>query len=185
MDRERANPDQVSAAPPALVVEVQDGTGGVGAGDLAWLSEAGKRAGAALGVVGSFRVRVVNDTEMSAAHQRYSGVAGTTDVLTFDLSETGQRVGNGVGGAGVPITVDADVMVCLDEASRRGAEFGHGARRELMLYIVHGLLHCLGYDDHDEASASAMHEREDRVLEAIGVGATYEPARAVGRGGVA
>jgi ssRNA-specific RNase YbeY (16S rRNA maturation enzyme) len=38
---------------------------------------------------------------------------------------------------------------------------------------VHGLLHCCGYDDHTEADFARMHETEDAILEAIGVGRTF------------
>src|SRR6185369_8183115 len=97
-------------------------------------------------------VRVVGDEEMAAAHQRFSGVAGTTDVLTFDLTEAGGAL-------------DVDLLVCFDEASRQAASRGHGVERELLLYVVHGVLHCLGHDDHEEAAAARMHAEEDRVLE--------------------
>lgn len=109
-------------------------------------------------------MRIVGDAAMSEAHERYSGVTGTTDVLTFDLREGGEPL-------------DTDLLVCLDEASRRALEGGHEPVRELLLYIVHGMLHCLGHDDVTEAGAAAMHEEEDRVLERIGVGATYTRVR--------
>ena len=109
---------------------------------------------------GEVRVRVVGDQEMAAAHERYSGVAGTTDVLTFNLAEAGDGL-------------DVDVLVCMDEAERQAGRRGHAVERELLLYVIHGVLHCLGHDDHDEAAAARMHAEEDRVLEAVGVGATY------------
>lgn len=116
-----------------------------------------------LGCQGEVRVRVMADAEMAAAHERYSGVPGTTDVLTFDLREERTEAA----------PLDTDILVCIDEARRQAAERGMTAERELLLYIVHGVLHCLGYDDHDEAAHRAMHAEEDRVLEAIGVGRTF------------
>lgn len=104
---------------------------------------------------------------MAAAHSGFLGVDGTTDVLTFDLTEPGQP------------DLDVDILVCVDEARRQGAARGHGVERELLLYIVHGVLHCLGHDDHDPSAAARMHAEEDRILEAVGVGPTY----ATGRGG--
>jgi ssRNA-specific RNase YbeY (16S rRNA maturation enzyme) len=32
------------------------------------------------------------------------------------------------------------------------------------------MLHCIGFDDHDEEAHLKMHEEEDRILTAIGVG---------------
>ncbi len=105
------------------------------------------------------------DPEMAAAHLEYCEVEGTTDVLTFDMSSEADSAGRPV--------LDVDIMACIDEAARQGKARGHTREQELLLYIVHGVLHCLGHDDHDEAAAAAMHAEEDRVLGAIGVGTTY------------
>lgn len=115
---------------------------------------------------GEARVRVVNDADMADAHQRYAGVPGTTDVLTFNLSENG--------------SIDVDILVCADEARRRADQFGHPVEHELTLYVIHGLLHCLGHDDRTDADAQRMHAEEDRILTAIGVGPVFA-ARGEGR----
>ena len=39
--------------------------------------------------------------------------------------------------------------------------------------MLHGVLHCLGMDDHEEASFEAMHRMEDAVLSHIGVGPVF------------
>lgn len=44
---------------------------------------------------------------------------------------------------------------------------------ELALYVVHGLLHLSGYDDHDPSAARIMHAREDALLVALGLGPVY------------
>jgi probable rRNA maturation factor len=145
-------------------VQVVDARGELTATEVRELTDLLTRALGVLGATGELRVRLVGDEEMSALHERHSGVPGTTDVLTFDLSEgagAGERV------------LDADVVLCVDEARRRAAELGHTPARELLLYGVHAALHCLGHDDHDEAGAARMHAEEDRVLTAIGVGAVY------------
>jgi probable rRNA maturation factor len=126
-----------------------------------WLAEHASQAIGQLQVPGEVRVRVVNDAAMAAAHEGFAGVPGTTDVLTFDLADPGS------GG------LDVDILVCYDEAVRQGAIHGHPPERELLLYIIHGALHCLGHDDHEDAAAARMHAEEDRILEAIGVGATF------------
>lgn len=146
------------------MLDIQDATGRLSARELDWLCRGVVAAADCLRAHGEVRVRVVDDAAMGAAHERYSGVSGTTDVLTFDL-----RDGEG--------PLDTDLLVCLDEASRRGEEGGHEPVRELLLYVVHGMLHCMGHDDVTESGAAAMHEEEDRVLERIGVGATYARVR--------
>lgn len=155
----------------ALVVDVmlsREASALIDGSAESWLVERTRAVGEHLDLVGELRVRVVGDGEMSRAHEQYLGDASTTDVMTYDLAD-------GAAADGSP--VDADLLVCVDEASRRASEHGYPIERELLLYIVHGLLHCLGHDDHDEAAYRRMHELEDTILEAIGVGATFMPER--------
>ncbi|MDG1137426.1 MAG: rRNA maturation RNase YbeY [Phycisphaerales bacterium] len=105
-------------------------------------------------------VRVIGNDEMSQLHVKHSGVEGTTDVLTFDHG-------------GDEHSVRADIAICVDVAKREAEKRGHALQNELLLYIVHGILHCCGFDDHDEKSHALMHEEEDRVLSSIGVGAVW------------
>lgn len=171
-----------------LHVDILDGTPGkrLDASDIHFLSKHLQRAGELLRAAGELRVRLVCDPEMADAHQRFSGVAGTTDVLTFDLSdaaapEPGSR-------PSIPLdiclnfdrivyTIDVDLLVCVDEAERQATPRGYPWRQEALLYSVHGLLHCLGHDDHDDAGYQAMHTLEDRILEALGVEARFGPDR--------
>lgn len=148
-------------------VELHDPRGLLAAPARAELERRAREAMALLpaGAGGEVRVRIVDDAEMSAAHERYSKIAGTTDVLTFDLTEGGSARGE---------PLDVDILVCVDEAARQGAMRGHPAERELLLYIVHGVLHCLGHDDHDDGAYARMHALEDEILEAIGVGRTFD-----------
>lgn len=143
----------------ASSLEIVDATTFVPAGDLDWLARHALKALDAAGLAGQARVRVVQDPEMCAAHEEFLDDPTTTDVLTFDMSDEDG--------------LDVDIVVCLDEARRRSTDLGHPVRQELLLYVVHGLLHCAGYDDHDEAERAAMHAREDEILEQIGAGATY------------
>jgi probable rRNA maturation factor len=126
--------------------------------DARWIVETVRRL-QALAAPGLSRltVRLVDDAEMSRLHARHMNDPTTTDVLTF------------VDGA------EADVAVCVDEARRRSAEMGHDLRRELLLYALHGLLHAVGFDDRTPADFERMHAEEDRLLAAIGVGATFAP----------
>lgn len=104
---------------------------------------------------------VVDDEQMSELHGQYLGIAGTTDVLTFDLRDDPDQ------------PVEGDIVVCMDEARRQAGDRGHDTRLELLLYTVHGLLHLLGEDDHDPADYEKMHKREDDLLVRAGLGAVF------------
>lgn len=110
---------------------------------------------------------VVEDDEMAQLHEQYTGVAGTTDVLTFDLREQGEPIDD--------TTLEGDIVICIDEAGRQAKERKHPLRHELLLYAVHGLLHLLGEDDHDEDDYQRMHAREDALLEQLGIGRLFNP----------
>lgn len=154
-------PDRDHGRAHPLKVEIADDERLLGGDRCAWIASRAEAALGTLGASGEVRARVVGDAAMSEAHWRWAGVPGTTDVLTFDLRD----------GAEGPL--DVDLLVCADEAARQGAARGHEAERELLLYVIHGVLHCLGHDDHDETSAARMHAEEDRLLAGAGVGPVY------------
>jgi probable rRNA maturation factor len=129
--------------------------------DTKWLHE---RLGQALvhvaRPVGRIDVTIVGDQKMRSLNETHRGVADTTDVLAFDRRADDDAI-------------DADIVVCADEAARRAAEFAHSIEQELLLYALHGVLHCAGFDDHTNEDFEAMHVEEDRILTAIGVGPTF------------
>lgn len=118
-----------------------------------------------LEATGSIRVKIVNDSMMSEAHERFSGISGTTDVLTFDLNDQ-DSIQNKV--------LDTDLIVCYDEATRQADNRSHTTLHELLLYTIHGTLHCLGYDDHEDDDYARMHAREDELLTAAGIGPLFD-----------
>ena len=139
-----------------------------------WLEQHVRRAIQLCGVGQvSLNLVIVADDEMAQLHEQYTGVAGTTDVLTFDLTDSAE--------GDSPIESDAaiegDIILCLDEAKRQAAGRGHEPRQELLLYAVHGLMHLLGEDDHNEDDYQRMHAREDALLEQLGFGPLFDPNR--------
>jgi probable rRNA maturation factor len=112
---------------------------------------------------------IVNDARMSDLHEQFLGIAGPTDVLTFEVDHDPRgRVTSG------------EVVVCLGEARRQARERKASVERELLLYALHGLLHLSGFDDRTRADFTKMHQKEDQVLRAIGVGAVFSPTTADG-----
>lgn len=119
---------------------------------------------------GDWTISFVDDEAMMELHQRSMGLATTTDVLTFDLSDAAE----------VPAersTIELDTVICIDEAARRAAELGHPLLHEVLLYGVHSLLHVLGHDDTTPAKSKAMHRREDEILTALGIGPVFHKPR--------
>ena len=111
---------------------------------------------------GELSIAVVGDEQMAQLHEQYKDVSGTTDVLTFDLGEDLDEN-----------QIEGEIIVCLDEAARQAAQRGHSVRHELLLYVVHGILHLLGEDDHEPDDFKRMHDREDQILTRLGLGAVF------------
>lgn len=112
-------------------------------------------------------VSLVDDRRIAAVHRRWLGVAGPTDVITFDLS-----AGVGPRAAGLA----GDLVVSTETARRMARAVGWTPHRELAYYVVHGLLHLAGYDDHSPADRRAMRSRERVVMRACGLPAPPRPA---------
>lgn len=165
-------PPPLSTPRPSAWVEIVDSTGELPAHCLAWLTEHAAACLAFMKTAGELRVRVVGDAEMAAMHVRHTGIEGTTDVLTFDLREPGQPEQNTELDS-ILYAIDTDIVACLDVARRHAGPGGYPVEHELLLYIVHGVLHCIGHDDHADDQAMAMHAEEDRILRAIGVGSVF------------
>ena len=80
-----------------------------------------------------------------------------TDVLSFPLREDSSSSD----------TAEGEVYVDLDTAAERHGEFDTTFEREVYRYVVHGVLHLLGYDDATDEGQQAMRTREDEYLDAV------------------
>jgi probable rRNA maturation factor len=113
-------------------------------------------------------VAIVDDTAISELTHKYFGRSEATDVLSFDLrDETRDTVGDG--------RLDCEVIVNGARALQVARAQDRDPQAELHLYVVHGLLHQLGYDDQSDAQAQKMHAEEDRLLQELGFGKVFSP----------
>jgi probable rRNA maturation factor len=110
-------------------------------------------------------VALVGDEAMSRVHKQFMGIEGPTDVITFEH----EHDDNGRPTAG-------ELIICIDEARRQSRARGTALRDELLLYALHGLLHLSGFDDKTPAGFQAIHNKEDEILEKLGVGAVFHPS---------
>ena len=80
-----------------------------------------------------------------------------TDVLSFSLRDAPDE-DDGV--------VEGEVYVDLDTAAERHEEFDTSFETEARRYVVHGLLHLLGYDDQTASGQETMRALETQYLNA-------------------
>jgi probable rRNA maturation factor len=80
-----------------------------------------------------------------------------TDVLSFPMSEPGSR------------RLSGELVLGAEVAQAEAAARGHDVQAELALYVIHGLLHLCGHDDHDDAGHRRMRDRERHYLQLLGL----------------
>jgi probable rRNA maturation factor len=118
---------------------------------------------------GTISIAVVNDAAIRALKRQYYHKARVTDVLSFDLREEPSNPPS-------EQALDCEVVVNAQRAQQASQERNQDAQAELNLYVVHGLLHQLGYDDQENRQAEIMHQKEDQLLEELGFGPAYSQA---------
>ncbi|HZV06319.1 MAG TPA: rRNA maturation RNase YbeY [Gemmataceae bacterium] len=99
----------------------------------------------------------VDNPTIHRLNQRYLQHDEPTDVLSFPLSEP--RASKLAG----------ELVLGVEVAAEQAASRGHDVQAELALYVIHGLLHLCGYDDHDDADRAAMRQRERHYLRQLGL----------------
>ena len=114
--------------------------------------------------VESFEVSVglVDDEAIHAINRRFLSHDHPTDVLSFRLDET------------LPLDessprsdvtrLQGEIVISAETALRVASEIGAAFEDELTLYLVHGLLHLCGYDDHHTEDRLRMRQRETTLL---------------------
>jgi probable rRNA maturation factor len=103
-----------------------------------------------------------DDAFIQPLNRDWRGNDAPTDVLSFPQEATGGFVAPGG-------RVLGDVVISVETAGRQGAELAHDTPTEVRVLLVHGLLHLLGHDHHDDAGAAEMRVAEVRLLTALGV----------------
>jgi probable rRNA maturation factor len=158
-------------------VGVSWGGGVAGSAWEALLEDAAQRAleAAAPGGARELSVHLTSDAGIAALNARWRRKHGPTDVLSF--------AAEGEAPPGVPSPL-GDVVLSVDTAARQAAALGHGVDAELVVLLVHGLCHLLGYDHERGASeAAAMAAEEQRLLTALGRADLALTRRVEGEGG--
>ncbi len=109
----------------------------------------------------SINILVAGDEKIIEVNKQFLNRDSATDVISFDLSDDKYTVRL------------FDIVVNAEMAIRQAKKRGHDSKAELTLYIIHGLLHNLGFDDTTEEEADRMHQMEDKILTKYGFGKVY------------
>jgi probable rRNA maturation factor len=110
---------------------------------------------------GEISIAVVDDQRMHELNRQYLQHDYPTDVLSFVLEEDDD-------------SLEGEIIVSADYASREAARFGWETKDELLLYVIHGSLHLVGYDDQTPEAKREMRQAEQRFLALFGKTPRYD-----------
>lgn len=91
----------------------------------------------------------LSDSAIRLLNRRYKGRNISTDVLSFELGELGE------------------VIISSDTALRNSRIFNTSFEEEIVLYIIHGILHLFGYDDETAGAKNRMSKKENGIRERL------------------
>ncbi|MDP3730257.1 MAG: rRNA maturation RNase YbeY [Candidatus Omnitrophota bacterium] len=88
----------------------------------------------------------LSDTAIRPVNKKYKHSGRATDVLSFDLGSCGQ------------------ILISSDMALRNSRIFNTPLEKELVLYVIHGILHLSGYDDEKPGPRSRMFRKQGSIM---------------------
>ncbi len=108
--------------------------------------ELAPQGGDVLGQLEEIAISLISDRAMAKFHVQFMGIAGPTDVLTFEHGE---------------------ILISAETAAVFAAEYNLTPLQEIALYILHGLLHLRGYDDRTPSDHKEMHRVQNAIFARI------------------
>lgn len=116
----------------------------------------------------------VDEEEIRRLNKETRGMDKVTDVLSYPSLEDIQ--GKPLLKEEHPYEIDEEeklllgsIVVCCQRAKEQAVEYGHSYERELHYLIVHGIMHCLGYDHITDEERAQMREKEEFILAKLGI----------------
>lgn len=99
-------------------------------------------------------VALVDDPTIWQLNRQHLAHDYPTDVLSFLLDQESDWL-------------EGEIIASTDTAVREAAAFGWAPEHELLLYLVHGTLHLIGYDDCEPDQLAIMRQREQTYMRHI------------------
>jgi probable rRNA maturation factor len=113
-------------------------------------------------------IYIVQAPEMTALNETFLHHSGSTDVITFNYSDSvlpaSCRQSKPSLPAGRRKHVHGEIFICVDDAIVQARQFRTSWPGELARYVIHGILHLRGFDDIRPADRRKMKREENRLL---------------------
>ena len=109
--------------------------------------------------VGDINYLLTNDDQVLQVNKEFLGHDYYTDIITFDTSDYEFNPHQD--------KISADIVISVDTVRANAEFYGAPFEDELHRVIIHGILHLIGYDDHEEEDKILMRQQEDIALQLL------------------
>jgi probable rRNA maturation factor len=115
----------------------------------------------------------VDNEAIRELNAEYRNLDKPTDVLSFAIQESHEdelqiTFDDEIDAQSIP-NLYGDIVISLERAQEQAEDYGHSLLREICFLYVHGFLHLLGYDHLDADDGRQMLERQQQILEKVGI----------------
>lgn len=117
----------------------------------------------------SVTVVITDDAQVRALNKQYRQVDAPTDVLSFPAEQPALPDDPTPPHAG-------DLIIAYPYTAAQAAQYGHDLADTLVLLVIHGTLHLLGYDHDTPANRATMWTAQAKALQSLGVDTAIVPA---------
>lgn len=122
-------------------------------------------------------IALVDDRTIHEINRQYLQHDYPTDVISFLLDCEGgsnTKVKERKTPRGRGLSIDGEIITSTETAKRNASNFNWTPQDEAVLYLVHGLLHLVGYDDLSPDELAVMRRRERAILKLLNLTPTYK-----------
>lgn len=121
-------------------------------------------------------VLLTDDEAIHEANMEFRGIDRATDVLSFPMveypepgnfDEVEEQMDYFHPESGELLL--GDIVISTDHVYAQAEEYGHSRKRELAFLVAHSMLHLMGYDHMEEDERRQMEERQEAILNNLGI----------------
>ena len=110
-------------------------------------------------------VTLVDNERIRELNNEFREIDRETDVLSFPLGDENGFETN----PDTDAILLGDIVISLEKAQSQAEEYGHSFLREVSFLLTHSLFHLLGYDHMTPDEEKEMFEKQEKVLEKLGI----------------
>ncbi len=121
---------------------------------------------------------ITNDEGIKEMNSEFRGIDSATDVLSFpnisydepgdfSVCEGEQKIDITDPESG--LIVLGDIVINESRVREQAEEYGHSQEREFAFLVAHSMLHLCGYDHMEEDEAKVMEQKQEAVLQTLGI----------------